>query len=146
MPTFHHSAQVDATLEAVQAFHHDPRNFRRLTPMPIQVHHYEWSGPTGRVDFTVWFGPLPMRWEAALERHAAGFIDRQENGPLKSWAHKHSFTSLGPGLTRIDDDIEYQYQPGWRGRVSRLAFAPPALRVLFAYRIWRTRRRLNSAT
>lgn len=143
MPRFHHSAEVRATVEEVKAFHDDPANLRRLTPIPIRIHRYEWSGPTGLVDFTVWFGPLPVRWEEVLETHANGFIDRQVKGPLRSWEHTHSFANVRPGMTRIDDDIEYAYQPGWRGWVSRLAFAPPALRVLFTYRIWRTRRALR---
>ena len=143
MPKFHHSAQVEATLEAVEAFHSNPRNFRKLTPMPVQIHRYEWTGPTGAVDFTVWFGPLPVRWKATLERHSSGFIDRQGEGPLANWDHTHTFTSISSEVTLIDDAIEYAYQAGWRGWVSRLAFSPPALRVLFIFRIWRTRRALR---
>ena len=143
MPTFHHSAEVDAALEAVVAFHPDPQALRKLTPLPVQIHRYEWSGSTGHTNFTVWFGPLPMRWESNFETHPSGFVDCLGRGPLETWEHTHSFTSLSPGVTRIDDDIVYRYQPGWRGWVSRLAFAPPALRILFLYRIFRTRRALR---
>lgn len=143
MPTFHHSAKVNASLESVEAFHRDPRNLRRVTPLPMRLHRHEWTEDTGRMELTVWFGPLPVRWEAGLETHSDGFIDRQAEGPLEIWDHTHTFASVGPGVTRIDDDIEYTYRAGWRGWVSRLAFAPPALRVLFAYRIWRTRRALE---
>lgn len=144
MPSFHHSAEIKASLEQVEEFHRDPRALRKLTPLPIQIHRNEWAGDSGRAEFTVWFGPVPVRWDARLETHDEGFLDRQERGPLQTWEHIHSFTSLGSQLTRIDDDILYSYKPGWRGWLSRLAFAPPALRVLFAYRIFRTKRALRS--
>lgn len=143
MPAFRNAAEVEGTVDAVEAFHSDPGNFRKLTPLPVQIHRYESSGPEGVIDFTVWFGPLPVRWEARLERFPGGFVDRQGRGPMESWEHTHRFTSVSPAVTLIEDSIEYTYQEGWRGWVSRLAFSPPALRVLFAYRVWRTRRALK---
>ncbi len=144
MPSFHHSAEVEASLERVMEFHRDPRALRKLTPLPLQIHRNHWDDASGQAEFTVWFGPFPVRWKARLEAHDQGFLDRQERGPLQTWEHIHSFASLSNQRTRIDDDIAYTYKPGWRGWMSRLAFAPPALRVLFAYRIFQTKRALKN--
>ena len=69
-----------------------------------------------------------------------GFTDIQDTGPLDSWVHTHRFEADGADSTTVTEHIEYEYQPGWRGIMGRLFFGPPALRALFAYRSWRTRR------
>ena len=91
--------------------------------------------------FTLWFGPLPVRWHA---RHSAvgpnGFTDTQISGPMRSWVHTHRFTPLNDKQTEVSEHIVLEHHAGWRGWLSRLLFAPPGLRVLFAYRRWVTRR------
>ena len=66
MPEFRHSFTVDAPLAAVHAFHHDSRALRQLTPLPIiaRIHAYEPLADGSRAAFTLWFGPLPLRWQA----------------------------------------------------------------------------------
>ena len=47
-------------------------------------------------DFTLWFGPLPLRWTAVHSEVSAqhGFTDTQQRGPLASWRHTHRFEAL----------------------------------------------------
>ena len=141
MPTFHYSFTVDAPVEAVAAFHEDTRVLRRLTPAYVRIHRFDPLADGAIAEFTVWFGPIPIRWRA-LHRDVGpnGFTDIQDAGPLESWVHTHRFEADGADATRVTEHIEYEYQPGWRGIMGRLFFGPPALRVLFAYRSWRTRR------
>ncbi len=143
MPVFRYTFTVDAPLEAVSAFHHSTDVLKRLTPPPlwVQIHHF---GPMveGMVaEFTLWVGPLPLRWRARhIEVGPHGFTDVQASGPLASWRHTHRFTPESPGRTRIEEHIEYDYPNGWRGLLARLLFNPAGLYALFTYRQLATRR------
>ena len=146
MPTFDYAFEVAAGAETVADFHADTRVLRRLTPAYVRIHRFDPLADGAVAEFTVWFGPIPIRWRA---RHRdvgpTGFTDIQDRGPLQSWVHTHSFEATGPSTTRIAEHIEYEYRPGWRGIPGRLFFGPLALRALFRYRAWRTRRAVQAA-
>lgn len=149
MPTFEHSFTVAAPLEAVQAFHASTEALKRLTPPPIFVdlHEVEPLGEGSNSHFTMWFGPVPVRWHARhVDVDESGFTDIQIAGPLQSWRHTHTYTALDDRRTRIEDRIEYSYPNGVRGLPARLAFNGPGLALLFAYRGWMTRRALGAGT
>ncbi len=143
MPEFCHNFVVDAPLAAVRAFHHDTGVLRRLTPLPIiaRVHAFEPLADGSRAEFTLWFGPLPLRWQAIhSDVGPNGFTDTQVRGPLRSWRHTHRFTALGPNKTLVDDHITFEHHSGPRGLLTRLLFARPGLLYLFTARKWLTRR------
>jgi ligand-binding SRPBCC domain-containing protein len=110
---------------------------RRLSPPPIfvQLHRVAPLAEGSVSEFTMWFGPLPVRW-TALHRQvsAAGFTDVQLSGPLAVWEHRHSFEPTSDGRTHISEHIEYRHHSGRRGLLSRALFNGPGLRLLFAYR------------
>lgn len=141
------SSIIDTSIEAIIAFHNDPRALARLTPPPIlmQLHRDERCSLTdGEIDFTLWFGPLPIRWVA---RHEAGpsahsFADRQIKGPLAYWRHEHIFAEVEGGV-ELTDRITLAHRRSLLGVFTRLAFDGIPLRVLFAFRHWRTRRALT---
>ena len=94
--------------------------------------------------FTLWFGPIPIRW---LARHEPGptshsFADSQVKGPLAYWRHEHIFNEVAGGV-ELTDRITLAHRGGLRGLWTRLAFDGLPLRILFAYRHWRTRRALQ---
>ena len=140
------SSVIDTTLEAILGFHNDRRALARLSPPPIvmQLHRDDRQSLTqGEIEFTLWFGPLPIRWVA---RHEAGpapcsFADVQVKGPLAYWRHEHIFTEVSGGV-ELTDRITLAHRPGPVGLLTRFAFDGLPLRVLFAYRHWRTRRAL----
>ncbi len=146
MKTYERSFVVAAPLEAVAAFHSNSRALALLTPPPIwvQLHSIEPLGENSRTEFTLWLGPLPVRW---LANHRevdprTGFVDEQASGPFQQWTHKHSFLPLTAELTQISDRIEAEFSPrGLNALVSRLMWL--GLPALFAYRAWRTRRALT---
>ena len=143
MPEFAHRFTVDAPIEAVAAFHRDTRVLKQLTPLPIvvRVHRFEPLADGSRAEFTLWFGPLPLRWEAVhSDVGPNGFTDTQVRGPLRAWQHRHRFTALGPTRTRVDDHRVYSHDRGAQGVLSRLLFARPGLLYLFTARQWLTRR------
>lgn len=147
MPVFDYTFTVRAPLAAVAEFHRDTRALRRLSPPPlwVQLHRVDPLGEGAVAEFTLWFGPLPVRWRAVHSgvHPEQGFTDTQERGPLQTWRHTHRFEAVSAALTRVREHIEYTYPAGPSGWLARLLFAPPALRFLFAYRQWATRRALE---
>jgi ligand-binding SRPBCC domain-containing protein len=138
---------VAAPLAEVAAFHHETAVLKQLTPPPIfvQLHEAQPLADGSISRFTMWFGPLPIRWVAV---HSAvdpgrGFVDTQVRGPLKSWRHQHSFEAGENGQTVLRERVAYEHRPGLAGVFSRVLFNRPALRLLFAYRKWVTRRALS---
>jgi len=142
MPTFDYSFTVPASLAAVQAFHGDTSALKRLTPPPtiVQLHSIEPLAEGSVSKFTLWVGPLPLRW-TAVHRNVSprGFTDVQASGPAAAWAHTHTFTPLPDGRTRIDEHIEYAHKRGLWGIVTRILFSKPNLWLMFSYRRFVTR-------
>jgi len=137
MPTFTYSFTVPAPRPAVAAFHRDTRVLKRLSPPPIfiQLHRFEPLAENSEASFTMWFGPIPLRWRAVHTGVGPeGFTDTQLAGPLDRWQHKHRFTALDGGHTRIEEHIIFEHAPGFKGTFTRLFFNRPALTLLFTYR------------
>ncbi|MBK9122968.1 MAG: hypothetical protein IPM16_07565 [Chloroflexi bacterium] len=136
------------TLAQLQAFHQDPSALRKLTPPPIfmRLHDDRRTSITeGEIEFTLWFGPLPVRWTA---RHASldtgtGFRDYQVKGPLAYWNHEHIMEDVEGGAA-LTDRITIAHHPGLRGILTRLMFDGIPLQILFAYRHWRTARAVEN--
>lgn len=142
MPIFDFSFTVAAPLTAVAAFHSDTKVLKKLTPPPlwIQIHRFDPLGEGARADFTLWLVFLPLPWTAIHSGVSQnGFTDTQAKGPLKKWQHTHRFTAVQPDLTRIQEHIAYEHQPGWRGFLTRLLFNTPGLYALFTARKLLTR-------
>lgn len=133
---------VDAPIEAVAAFHADPRALARLTPAPLRL--LDPPGPLREgalMRFRLWLGPLPLRWDARVrEAGPDGFVDVMERGPFLAWRHEHRYRAT-PAGTEVRDVVEAKMRPGWRGLPGRLLWA--GMRMGFAYRAWRTRRALR---
>lgn len=152
MNIFHAKTRLRAPVSTVADFHARPGALKRLTPPPIfaQLHAADPLGENARAEFTLWFGPLPVRWLAIHTQVdlRSGFTDTQARGPLKHWVHRHQWSALNdPGqgnITLLEDRIEYEHYPGLRGLLTRLLFARPLLHVMFAYRHWVTRRAVES--
>jgi ligand-binding SRPBCC domain-containing protein len=146
--TFEKRSVIPANLDAVWEFHAAPGAFRRLTPLPIigQIHQDQRTSLTqGRLDFTLWFGPLPIRWVADHEPGPSptSFRDRMVTGPLEIWVHEHLMEETVGGVL-LTDRITYQHKPGLPGWISRVLFSRRGLETLFAYRHWITRRTIIS--
>ena len=148
MPVFEYQFTVDATLEQVRAFHRDTNALRLLTPPPtlVQMHSIEPLANGSTSKFTLWVGPLPLRW-TAVHRDVTenGFTDVQTIGPAKKWEHTHRFTSLSKTKTQVNEYIEYEHRSGFWGIVTRVLFAKPNLYFMFTYRKIQTRQHVSHA-
>ncbi len=142
MRHFRYRFEVGASLQAVAEFHRDPHTLRRLTPPPVVVrfHYVEPMAEGSIAEFTLWFGPFPVRWRALhTQVDATGFSDTMVKGPLRFWRHRHSFVALNDHKTLISEEIEFEYPQGLSGWWTRLLYSPFALRLLFFYRSMITR-------
>jgi ligand-binding SRPBCC domain-containing protein len=146
MKHYAHRFKVQAPLELVAEFHSDSRALKKLTPPPLFVsfNKVEPLAEGSVADFTMWLGPLPIRWVATHSEvdPMRGFTDTQTSGPFEVWKHRHSFESIDEDTTYVIDQV--QGVPSdhlfW-GIVSRFMWL--TLPILFAYRSQRTRKALE---
>lgn len=137
--------RVNAPLLRVVEFHARPASMAAITPPPIlvRIHRAPYVLVEGdEMEFTLWLGPLPVRWLARIEDVTDdGFTDRQLRGPFAEWSHRHTFVPLDDHTTEVHDEVTLRLSrnPFWWlvGAGMRLG-----LPLLFAYRAWRTRRLL----
>lgn len=141
-----HRFRVRASVPAVAEFHSQASVLGQITPPPIIMRLQSAPPVLGEGDemaFTMWLGPLPIRWLARIEQVTDhSFVDRQLRGPFHRWAHTHTFVDVGDGLTEVRDEIEAELGEGVYRRLMSL-FMWLGLPVLFAYRGWRTKRLLE---
>jgi ligand-binding SRPBCC domain-containing protein len=147
MLKYRHQYKIRIPCEVVARFHMQPSGLSAITPPPVfvRLHRVFTDFHEGaEMDFTLWFGLFPVRWNARFEEVTPNsFIDRQLRGPFRHWVHRHSFLPLDENQTLVSDEIifEIRKHPFW-GPVGALMWAN--LPVLFAYRAWKTRRLLET--
>lgn len=141
MATFTHVSEYPQSRETVWAWHERPGAFTRLSPpgqvrskgepsvgLQVGAEHRFTIGVPGTA------GKVGPTWHA---RHTAYdppsfFEDVMVSGPLRSWVHRHVFTDLPGGGTRIEDEVTYELPLGLPDVLARLV--EPQLRGMFAYR------------
>lgn len=144
---YNHRFLVRAPLADVVEFHRRSASMGAITPPPIvvRVHQAPLLLTTGdRMDFTLWLGPLPVRWVAEIEEsEGIGFVDRQIRGPFARWVHRHTFLPVGDAQTEVHDEIHvdlHETSRFWQIFGFGMWLGLP---LLFAYRGWRTQRLLS---
>lgn len=144
---YHHRFVVNASLERVAEFHRQSASMGAITPPPVvvQVHSAPEQLRDGdEMDFTMWLGPLPIRWLAKIETVAGeGFIDRQLRGPFSKWEHRHTFEQIDESTTAVVDDIAAELSRHWVWKVIGWGMWLN-LPILFAFRGWQTKRLLEN--
>lgn len=148
MKQFEHRFQVNASLNVVSKFHSDTTSLRLLSPPPIfvQLHRADPMSEGSITDFTLWMGPIPIRWLAIHSdvKPLHGFTDTQADGPFKKWIHQHRFKQLDNTSTEVIDIIHAQIRDDLiYGLIGRLIWL--SLPLLFGYRSWKTRRLLSKS-
>jgi ligand-binding SRPBCC domain-containing protein len=147
MSRYRHQFRVVAPLAQVADFHASSSSMGAITPPPLVVRVHEAPARLesgSEMDFTIWMGPLPVRWLARIERSTStGFVDRQVKGPFDHWLHRHTFVPIDQETTEVRDEVEVRIR-------KNLLWGPIGLGMwltlplLFAYRSWKTRRLLEN--
>ena len=140
---YQHRFHVNAPLAAVAEFHAQSASMGAITPPPVvvRVHRAPARLDDGdEMDFTMWLGPLPVRWLARIEDVSpTGFTDRQMRGPFREWVHRHIFVPVDETTTAVVDKIELRLRPHpWWGLLGLGMWL--SLPLLFAFRGWKTQR------
>jgi ligand-binding SRPBCC domain-containing protein len=141
-----HHFTVHAPIEVVANFHRSASSLKAITPPPLVMHLHAAPlqvGEGDETDFTLWMGPLPVRWVARVEDLTPdGFLDRQVRGPFGKWSHRHHFVPVDAGTTEVHDEVTAELHPqlGWKLVGLGMWLGLP---LLFAYRGWRTRKILE---
>jgi ligand-binding SRPBCC domain-containing protein len=157
---------ISAPLESVFRFFATPGNLPRIMPpwMKVRIEEativpppnsssaeFAGAGSTLLASFRpIPFLPFRIRSEARIVGFAMNdfFADVQDQGPFRSWHHRHEFaaeTRNGTLGTRLCDRIEYEigFEPlGW---ILNLLFIAPQMRRTFSYRQRAVKRFLVSA-
>ncbi|MEM7535638.1 MAG: hypothetical protein AAF639_25905 [Chloroflexota bacterium] len=104
------------------------------------------------MNFTMWLGPMPIRWLARIENvvnngHEASFEDRQVKGPFTKWVHRHAFVTvydeaLGRDVTEVHDTVDAEYSSNLFWKLVGIGMWS-GMSALFAFRSWKTRRLLE---
>lgn len=136
---------IQASAEAVFAFHEAKDAFQRLQPpwQKTEIVTPPSSLAVGtKVVLRTKVGPFWQTIEAEHVAYEPGrmFADKMNRGPFASWVHKHIVTPHGADASRLTDDIEYELPLGSIGKWFGSAFAGRELERLFAYRHEVTRR------
>jgi ligand-binding SRPBCC domain-containing protein len=147
MPIYQHSFEVHAPLSKVAAFHDDPASLIAITPPPVRVTVERFDAPVqagSQVIFTLNVGPIDVKWAAMIAEYQPQqyFRDVQTRGPFGAWSHTHTFTPR-PGMTIVNDRVEYQPPLGWLGKLIDPFVIRPSLSFLFRFRAHKTRRLLE---
>ena len=144
---YQHTFRVRAPLQLVADFHAQSASMGAITPPPViaQIHHAPAQLQEGaEMDFTLWLGPLPIRWLARIENAGYnGFVDRQIRGPFRRWVHHHHFRPVDETSTDVVDKIELELKPHPVWALVGLGMWLN-LPILFAYRGWKTKRLLEN--
>jgi ligand-binding SRPBCC domain-containing protein len=144
---YRHRFLVNASLSAVTDFHAQSASMGAITPPPVVVRVHRAPARLNEgdeMDFTMWLGPLPVRWLARIEDVSpTGFSDRQLRGPFRLWVHRHAFLPVDEATTAVVDEIELKLRGHlWWGLIGLGMWL--SLPLLFAYRGWKTRRLIKS--
>ena len=132
------SSVIEASVEAVFAFHERPDALPLLLPPWETVRNVK---PAGSLDVGAVaqmeqrVGPL---WIEIIAEHTAYeknalFVDEMRKGPFKRWRHEHRFLP-DPGGCKLEDAITYEPPMGILGRMAAPIAIEPRLRKMFEYR------------
>ena len=130
---------IRAAPERVFAFHELPDAMARLMP-PWESARIIESAPNllpgaRAIIETRILGLIPTRWVArhTLYDPPRMFEDVQDEGPFRSWRHRHIIEPHTAGAT-LRDEIEYEPPLGPIGRLAAPLVIIPRLKRLFDYR------------
>lgn len=102
--TLHYTCTLDASIEAVCAFHTDTRNLPLITPPSIHVTIVKMEPNSVILDIKK-FG-ITTRWEMALEKNCpTSIVDVMKKGPFSAFRHERLFVAESKNRTRMEETI-----------------------------------------
>ena len=138
MLNFKYSSLIDAPVETVWQFHERPDILDLLTPpwQPVKIIRREGGLGVGAIsEFRLSLAGIPVRWIATHVECETNclFADKQTEGPMESWMHRHEFVAEN-GKTRLTDRIAYEIPGGWLSETILGWWVDARLTDMFRYR------------
>ena len=150
MLNFEYSSLIDAPVEKVWQFYERDDILQLLTPpwQPVTVVRREGGLGVGAVsEFRLSLAGIPVRWVATHIECEPNrlFVDRQTDGPMESWIHRHEFIAFN-GKTKLVDAIAYEIPGGWLAELVLGWWVKARLSDMFRYRHQVTQEQCQSST
>ena len=138
MLNFKYSSLIDAPVETVWQFHERPDILDLLTPpwQPVTIVRREGGLDVGAIsEFRLSLAGIPVKWIATHIECKPNrlFVDRQTEGPMQSWVHRHEFKAKN-GQTKLTDAIAYEIPGGWLVEFLLGWWVNARLKDMFRYR------------
>jgi ligand-binding SRPBCC domain-containing protein len=153
-----YTAEFDAPLERLWQFHEDVKGaLPKLTPSGQTVELESAEPLPPRVGTVVILrAKMPIlgwkRWVARYAEHVppnedgtAWFTDEQDEGPFKTWRHRHLMEALPEGRSRLTDEIDYTPPLGPLGVIGDWLIIRRQLAAMFRHRHEVTRQVVESS-
>jgi hypothetical protein len=138
VPHVEYRSSIDASAQALFAWHARPGAFQRLTPpwLPITLEQFEGIQDGQRAVLRLGYGPASVKWVAEHFDYVEGeqFCDRQVRGPFERWTHVHRMEPDGPDASTLIDAIDYELPLGGLGAFFGSGVARDELDRQFRYR------------
>ncbi|MGD1922383.1 MAG: SRPBCC family protein [Pleurocapsa sp.] len=148
MLNFKYSSLINAPVETVWQFHERKDILDLLTPpwQPVKIIRREGGLGVGAIsEFRLSLAGIPIRWIATHTECKTNclFIDRQTEGPMESWLHRHEFDTEN-GQTRLTDAIAYEIPGGALAEFILGWWVDARLTDMFRYRHQVTKEKCES--
>ena len=137
LKTFHHSFVADVSIDKVWEFYTDLHHLEIITPKRLDLRIIESSSNKVTLGQTAYFSSkllTRMTWRTKITAcKPYTYVDEMSNTIFKRWKHTHVFHKINENQTKITDEIEFELQYGFFGRMFEW-YALDKLRKIFAHR------------
>ena len=134
---FHHSFVVDSSIDKVWNFYTDLHHLEVITPKRLDFKIIESSSNKITLGQTAYFSSkllTRMTWKTKITAcKPYTYVDEMNNTIFKHWKHTHIFHKINENQTKITDEIEFELQYGFIGKMFE-GYALDKLKKIFAHR------------
>lgn len=134
---FHHSFVIDVPIDKVWDFYTDLHHLEIITPKRLDFKIIESSSNKITLGQTAYFSSkllTRMTWKTKITAcKPYTYVDEMSNTIFKRWKHTHVFHKINQNQTKITDEIEFELQYGFLGKMFEW-YALDKLKKIFAHR------------
>ena len=134
---FHHSFLVDSPIDKVWSFYTDLHHLEIITPKRLDFKIIETSSNKITQGQTAYFSSrllTRMTWKTKITTcKPYTYVDEMSNTIFKRWKHTHVFYKINENQTKITDEIEFELQYGFIGKMFEW-YALDKLKKIFVHR------------
>lgn len=146
MKTFNHFFVVDASIDKVWDFYTDLHHLEVITPKRLDFKIIESSSNKITLGQTASFSSkllTRITWKTKITYcKPYTYVDEMSNTLFKRWKHTHVFHKINENQTKVTDEIEFELQYGFIGRMFE-RYALDKLKKIFVHRQQATIKNLN---